>query len=221
MEMCKAREQCFFIDACRQISEKLIAHVAAGSFGDSIIDSSARLSQFGMRYAPVYYSTATGQGSYGRQGKASVFADALVKAMDGAGSDNFEGESRIYTNSLNRGIEFLIKYVMDDAINLLQRVQIDGLDGFPIHYLDAKPIIPVTVHCEPKEANKEARLSYSNQDGSSKGSRPSPEESDWDVDLEPGSYRFSATFTEGKYRDSYTDDYVNPPGHKIPIKVKE
>jgi len=219
MDKCKAREQCYFVDACRKISETLIE---SDYQGDPVIHGSVRHSSLGMRRAPVYYSTVPGGEAYGRSNAPSVFTEALIKSLEGAGSDDPEGDWRIYTDRLNVGITYLIERMMGNVARLEQICPAENLTRITLHYIDAKPIVPVTIGCEPNLANKEAELFYSHCDGSNKTTRPNAQTSDWDVDLKEGEYRFSARFANQNYRSRDTDcRHVRPPYRMIRLEVRQ
>jgi hypothetical protein len=215
MDKCRAREQTYFIDACRTASPTLIE--SFNYSGDPIIQGSARHSTFGRRHAPVYYSTVAGNRAYGRFGVPSVFTEALLMALNGAGSDDVEGDWRIYSDMLNRGIGYTLEIVKGDAIKLDQIISVDGLTRFTLHYLDGKPIVPVTIGCNPSMANRLAKLSYS--DGSKDVVRLHKEETNWDVNMEVGDYRFSAKFQGGPFVDKDKQGHVRPPFRRITIVV--
>lgn len=216
MDKCNAREQIYFIDACRTASPTLIE--SYNYSGDPIIQGSARHSPLGKRHAPAYYSTVAGNRAYGRPRVPSVFTEALLMALHGAGSDDVEGDWRVYTDMLNRGIGYTLEMVKGDAVKLDQTISVEKLTNFTLHYLDGKPIVPVKIGCEPNVANQVARLSYS--DGSKDVVRPHMEESNWDVNIEVGNYRFSAKFQGGPFRDKDKHGHVRPPFRRINIEVE-
>lgn len=216
MDKCKAREQIYFVDACRTASSTLIESLNYA--GDPIIEPSATHSSLGRRYAPAYFSTVPGDSAYGRPMATSVFTEALIRALNGAGSDNIEGDWRVYTDRLNTGIYYSIKRLLSNTPLLEQVISVDGLSSpFTIHYLKGKPIVPITVGCEPKEANNTAQLSFSNQ--ITNVERPTMQSSDWDVEIVEGEYSFYAKFPRGLYFDNDIKKYVRPPFRKIPIEV--
>jgi len=221
MNKCKAREQCYFVDACRRASSTLIE--SYNYAGDPIIPGTNLPSPLGRRHAPVYYSTVAGESAHSQPGAPSVFTEALLKALDGAGSDDFEGDWRVYTDRLNIGITHLLERLMGDDVRLEQVSPVDALTRFTLHYLDGKPIVPVTIGCRPSGANEAAELSYSYCDGSNKVIRPDAKSSDWDVDIEEGNYRFSAVFP-GRIPITYCNKdtectHVRPACRIIQIEV--
>jgi len=215
MDKCAALQQCYFVDACRVASPTLIeAHDYAG---DPIIYGSTKPS--GKRRAPVYYSTVIGSRAYGRTGAPSVFTEVLLKAFDGAGSDDVEGDWRVDTQMLNRGISYLLEREIGETEEIEQVSPVDGLTRFTLHYLDRKPFVPVTIGCTPTNANDAAVLSYCYKDGSNEVKRLSPESSDWNVDIEEGNYCFQASYQGRTFRRNNEGVGVRPPFRQIRIEV--
>lgn len=218
MDICKARQQCFFVDACRKASQTLITRYNNYT-GKPIIPGSAFHSVHGRRCAPAFYSTALGERAYGFPKAPSVFTDALLKATRGAGSDEFEDGWRVDTDTLYRGMEEYLRNAFSGKEHLEQIITVDGLMRFTLHYLSEKPRGYMAIGCKPREANSNAHLSYSHTDGSQKVERQDIQLSDWCVDIEVGHYCFSATFPNGAYNDKTNEKYVKPPFQPVRIQV--
>lgn len=215
MAKCKARQQCYFVDACRVASPTLIeAHNYAG---EPIIYGSTQPS--GKRRAPVYYSTVLGSRAYGRTDAPSVFTEVLIRAFDGAGSDDVDGDWRVDTQMLNRGISYLLEREIGETTGLEQVCPVDGLTRFTLHYLDRRPVVPVTVGCRPTGANNVVVLSYCYMDGSNEVERLPPQSSDWNIDVEEGTYCFSAKLKGRTYRPNNEGIGVRPPFRRVNIEV--
>ena len=77
----RASKQIFFVDACRQLPDKLLNAIAPP--GAHLIDAS-----YADR-APTsatYYATSTGMAAYGRPNATSFFCDALIRCLKGLGA---------------------------------------------------------------------------------------------------------------------------------------
>jgi hypothetical protein len=196
MNTCAAKEQCFFVDACRASSDTLIE--AMGYAGRPIIQPRGRTRRAGgPREAPIYYSTVAGEDAYGRPDEPSPFTDALLRGLKGAGGDDSEGDWRVTSTRL--------KEAMDDFLRSAEvgegRVQVPAtgeLTTFDLHYLARPPEVPVTICCRPAEATADAELSYGT--GGRVRERRAPAESDWEITLSVGSYEFAAEFAAGRAR---------------------
>lgn len=218
MDKCKARQQCYFVDACRTASPALIEEYNNYT-GNQIIPPSAHHSIHGVRYAPTFFSTGLGESAYGKPRAPSTFTEALIKATQGAGSDEFEEIWCVDTVSLYRGMDEYLKISQAGNGQPEQIITVDGLVRFILHHLSTKPIGHMPIGCKPYEANNKAQLSYSHVDGSHEVNRQNIQSSDWCVDIEVGHYRFSAKFADQAYRDSSKEKYVRPPFPVVRIKV--
>src|SRR5215472_9142458 len=149
MDECAAREQCYVIDACRVGSDLLIRN--AGFAGQPIIQNTGALNTTGVvRQAPVFYSTLADTSAYAKPGKPSLYTDALLEALGGAGSGDEEGPWRVRTILLHDALGFLVA----DASQRLEipQAQIASSDELTATKLNviAAPQVPVVVTCNPE-----------------------------------------------------------------------
>jgi hypothetical protein len=222
METCAAREQCFFIDTCRANSDTTLG--AGGYMGVPIVKPDFSRLQIPApvpREAPIFYSTMLGQDAYGKPGRCSPFADALLWALGGAGSDCNEGDWRVSTTGLKRAIDFSMARAFDAGSQRAPVPATNNLTTFYFHYLTAEPSATVFVGCQPQDANPFARLSY--RFGGAVQDRPAPSPEDWELDLLAGDYEFLATFNPGgPYAGPARKEwYVNPPYRKVRLEITQ
>ena len=215
MDKCTARTQCFLIDTCRVASGALLQ--AFNYSGEPIIYGSA-LHAAERRAAPVYYATIPGARAYGRSDQMSVFAEALLGALAGAGSDNLDGDDwRIQTDVLNRGIHHLLRRSVERTAAEAQLSMVDQLIRFAVHYLPGSPTVPVEVTCKPESNNQYAVLAYSGN--AREDRRDQPQAEDWDLDLEMGRYEFSAELQPPRSGRGKKAVDVTPPYSPVRIEV--
>lgn len=216
LEAVAAREQCFFIDACRANSETALGangYMGSPIFAPDIINLPIPAPP--PRVAPVYYSTVLGQDAYGRPDRPSPFTDALLRALKGAGSDNEEGDWRVSTTGLQRAIDFFMSRAFDAGARRVQVPATNNLTTLFLHHLDHEPEAVVFVGCRPEEANALAAFSYLSQGVVGANRAPAP--GDWEVVLLPGDYEFIADFPGGGYIRATKRWYVSPPYRKVPL----
>src|SRR5207248_1179895 len=187
MDKCEARDQCFFVDACRVVSDAVLT--AHNFFGIPILYGSS-LHASVPRRAPIYYSTVPGARAFGRTGAPSFFTDTLLKALEGAGGDDLDGGWWIQTDVLNRGIDYLLRRSLDKTAAQGQLSEVSHLVRRALHQLAGPPIVPVEVACQPDAWNQYAMLSFAGD--AQQGQRDPPEEDDWEIELQMGRYVFSA-----------------------------
>lgn len=209
MAQCKASRQCFFVDACRTVSD--IARNTSESGQKVIQDDINRPYQSDWDYA-VLFSTVEGAKAYGRRDKPSFYTEELIKGLNGtaANNRNAHGEWRVGTSDLNaaihRGLSTRGKKIKNPAVRLVE---------FEFHMPRQEPVIPVTVSCEPEVANDRADLSCE-QNGVVVDHR-GPAVDAWVTELAYGSYDFKAVVAgQASQRNG---EFVFPPYREIAIKV--
>ncbi len=158
MDKCAARRQVYFIDSCRKASSALIEEYDNYT-GEAVIPGSAFYSPGGACCTATYYATVPAESAYGRPERASVFTEALLKAMDGIGSEETDDGWLVSTISLQNGLDELMRRMLRDVPGLEQVSSADTV-RFPLHTLPGKPSALVTIRCKPHEANRIARLGY-------------------------------------------------------------
>jgi hypothetical protein len=220
MDTCAAREQCYFVDACRASSDTLIG--AMGYAGRPIIlPRTTFMRESGPREAPVYYSTLAGEEAYSRPDRVSPFTEALQLALDGLGGDDSEGDWRVSTTRLKEAVDWFMKQAVDTGSGTVQVPVTNNLTTFFLHHLEREPEVPVFVGCLPDAANPEARFSCLAGGSLVKARQASPGElRAWEVRLPVGHYEFVAEFDQGAYRTARAEAYVRPVYRRIrPLEV--
>jgi Caspase domain len=220
MDTCAAREQCYFIDACRASSDTLIG--AMGYAGHPIIlPRTTFMREGGPREAPVYYSTLAGEEAYSRPNQVSPFTNALRLALDGLGGDDSEGDWRVSTTRLKEAIDWFMKQAVDPDLGTVQVPVTNNLTTFFLHYLDREPEVPVFVGCLPDAANPEARFSCLAGGDLVQTRTATPGQlRAWELRLPVGNYEFVAEFDQGLYRMARREAYVRPVYRRIrPLEV--
>lgn len=210
MAQCAASRQCFFVDACRQVSD-IVRNT--NESGKSVIqDDINRPFQSDWNYA-ILYSTVEGESAYGRLDKPSYYTEELIRGLNGtaANNRNANGQWRVGTSDLNLAIHHGLsrrgnKKIKNPAVRLVE---------FEFHMPKQDPVIPVTVFCDPKSDNASAALSCV-QRGNVIDSRD-PAEEDWATELTSGIYDFMARI--GPHIGNREGEIVFPPYREIKIKV--
>lgn len=209
MAQCAASQQCFFVDACRQVSD--IARNTTESGHKVIQDDINRPFDSDWNYA-VLYSTVEGESAYGRRDKPSFYTEELIKGLDGtaANNRNAQDEWRVSTSDLNqaihRGLSVRGKKIKNPAVRLVD---------FEFHMPKSEPLIPVTVSWDPRAENDQANLSC--EQGGVVVDSCEPAVDDWVTELAYGSYDFKAVV--GASAGERAGEFVLPPYREIAIKV--
>jgi len=215
MERCKARHQCFFIDACRSGDRNIID--AAGYAGRPIFTPSTRRNrEIPIRQKPVFYSTFSGERAQSRTGKVSLFTDAVLNAFKGGGADDTDGDWWVDTSQLQKTVQFMMERAQDQGYPSAQANPVDDMSVFPLHRLNGEPSVPVVVGCRPNELNQQANLRCESE--TQEVVRP-PQDTDWDINLTAGRYTFSADIADVTTSPEPKQRMVRPPYRKIWLEV--
>lgn len=209
MAQCKASEQCFFIDACRKVSD--IA-TRTTEKGNSIIqDDQNRPHNSPWNFA-VFYSTLGGESAYGRKNKPSYFTEVLIHGLNGTGSNNRNANSkwRVSTGDLNTAIHrsLLLR-------GKKKQVPMTGQVYFEFHEPKQDPVALAVVNCDPKSKNERATF-YCRQNNKKIDSRQ-PDAKDWDLIVPYGHYDFIAEISASKGRK--LNESIFPPYKEVNIEV--
>ncbi len=215
MERCKARHQCFLIDACRAGDSNIID--AAGYAGRPIFTPTTRRDrELPIRQMPAFYSTFAGERAQSRTDKVSLFTDAMLRALKGGGADDTEGDWWIDTNQLQKSVQFMMERAHEQGYPSAQINPVDDMSMFQIHKLASDPTVPVVFGCRPSELNEEATLTWETN-GISK--HRDPQKGDWITDLSLGDYTFKAQLASGASAPAPISRSVRPPYRTIYLEV--
>lgn len=201
LKRCKASQQVFFVDACRASSDVLIAQ--SGSFAGQVpLGPGTRPLELPRRLHVPYYATLAGDRSHARPGQVSLFTEALLKSLKGAGSDDPEGDWRVTTTRLQEAIDhFMRQPQFAGAIAGVQVPTVGELPVFELHQLPGAPVVPVYVGCNEPRENALARFAC-RQGGLEQLQRPPVDGGDgeWTIELAFGEYEFEAWLSEQDVR---------------------
>lgn len=209
MAQCKASEQCYFIDACRKVSD-----IATGTTntGNPIIQDNQNRPYSSDWNNAVFYSTLGGEAAYGRINKPSFYTEELIKGLNGTGSNNrnADGKWRVSTGNLNIAIHHGLS-LRGKKIKKPMTRQV----YFEFHELKQDPIALAIVYCDPRSDNSLATF-YCKQNDINVNSRP-PNEGDWEVIVPYGHYDFIAQI--GMRKGQKLNKSILPPYQYIKIEV--
>lgn len=192
MDECAAREQCYFVDACRVGSELLIAN--DGYAGNPIIQRQGTTNTSGrVRQAPVFYSTLAGADAYAEASEPSLYTKALLETFAGAGAGDEEGPWRVRTVLVHDALSFLVKEESERLqLTQLQIPQSEELSSIHLNVINT-PKVPVIVSCDPSTANQIATFRC---EGPNYNESREPDKQPWRLQLPTNTYAFHAELTK-------------------------
>jgi hypothetical protein len=198
LRKCQATQQIFFVDACRASSDVLISQTGGAFAGQVPLLGGIRPLDLPKRQAMVYYSTLAGDLSHARPNSVSLFTQAILRALLGAGSDNPDDEWWVNTSRLHEAVDHFMKQpVFAGKVAGVQVPAVRDLPVFDLHQLIGLPVVPVYVGCVPEEANGTAEF-VCRQSGAEKSRRAvgaldaADPTGRWVLDLDLGEYEFEA-----------------------------
>jgi Caspase domain len=195
---CKASEQVFFMDACRSSSDTLLSR--SGMYAGQVpFLPGTRPAEWPRRFWLPYYATLAGEMSHAIPDKISLFTDALLRGLQGVGSDNPEDDVwRVSTGRLQEAIHhFMTQPTFAGKLAGVQVPTVKELPIFDLHQLVKPPVVPVYVGCRDPVYNQTAEFRCLRQgqlcnQRPAGGSDPDDPFAEWPVNLEFDRYDFRA-----------------------------
>jgi hypothetical protein len=207
----RARTQCFFVDACRNVPRELLAKDIEGwkPFGGRDVRVP------GGRDAPIIWAAVHNDSAYGLAGSPTYFTEALIRALDGLAADKQGCRPwTIRTSRIGEAVKRLVDR-MDEKGRLRQRCEPDGPTlGHIIHVLKKgqRPAVPIRLGCDPNEATSHASFRLRSPRAPGPEYERGPRPGAWEVTLPADVYQFEAVFSSGIYEDVVDEQFwVHPP----------
>ncbi|MFG2874133.1 caspase family protein [Streptomyces sp. NPDC048337] len=219
---CRAAQQVFFVDACREGSDALVNTAGRDTLGRVVVGGNLRPTAFVPRKHAVLYATLLGTEAVARAGGLSLFTDALLRSLDGSGSENTaDSVWRVTTLNLLRSI---VRFIQEPPfagalVNASTPVSNESFD-FDFHELRGDPVVPVYIGCADPEDNARAEF-ICRRRGREPLRRPLPdpgEEPDlreWAPFLPFGRYQVEAVLGPGDQRSKKLD--ARPPFFRVTL----
>jgi Caspase domain len=203
------RTQCFFIDACREVTPG-VTRPLGGATADPLIKPDGML-RLRCAHDLTLQSSTPFASARGRPNEVSYFTAALLKALDGgaAVTDDY-GDWVVRNDSVNTTIDRLVEAESGRAMPTAK-----GPTFLPtVLYRPAgPPDVELTLACVPEPALGRATLFYEPEHappgGRTERIPPIPEK--WQVIVKAGYYRIGAVFPDETYGHVSRSLLLNPP----------
>jgi len=211
-----AAEQLFFLDACRSTDAVLSDQDEQPYAGRVPLLYRRRPDDLPALRSTPYFATLAGERAFGRPDQVSLFTQALLRGLAGAGSTKSSGSWKVTTTQLAASIDdFMRRPVMAGTAALAQIPTANEVSDFEVHELAGDPRVPVYVSCLPPEDSLLA--DFSCRSGAAVVlSRPCGEvdpeqegDGEWYLEVGPGDYHFEADLRDGRPRAR--DAFAWPP----------
>lgn len=196
---CTARTQCFFVDACRKITSGMMQSKPQVTGLETVNHT-----QGDCEHSLVARAAARNEEAFGPPGGVSYFAQALLRAFQGAAARQSDSGWLVETSG--------IAAHLNDILQMMGRtgsVPCMANKRAPLVEVDV-PLVPIELSCRPDAANEVAKLSWW-----SVADSKHPEERDrgpWSFQVKPGQYRAAASFEDPRFQTANAEIIATPPG---------
>ena len=214
MATCQAREQYFFVDACREIRQELLEELSGQA--RALVTPKAIADT--RENEALLFATSGGAKAYGRAGRPTQFTAAVIRALDGLGSRP-EGNGWVVDYpGLLRVVTMLLHTRGDDGRR--QRPTVRGGASGVLHVCADPPVVPVAIACEPAAAVAAARAAFAPLYPPDSAPLTLQQVRDgWRLDVPADVYLLTLDFPTGGYRPTTEKIVAYPPGLSLPVAV--
>ncbi|MBB6600332.1 caspase family protein [Luteimonas sp. MC1825] len=215
---CKALNQIFFIDACRNTpTPDFLDQYGNSSSGEQIIAGGvARNTRDKIR--AVFYATSLGAAAYGQKGRSSLFTQGLLRAFKGSAS-----------RGVGNGWEIVIEAIAEAVNKCVQSLSYEGALQYcqsreankplTLHRLQGKPEVVVKVVTNDRTLLPEAVFQYESLPlpPALTETRSQPVQAPWWLHLPEGLYAFAAVSQSTQQSIGRFERHIAPPGQEVAI----
>lgn len=200
---CRARTQCFFIDACRNITSRMLLREPQATPLE-LFDHTTPESDFNL----TAKAAARNEKAFGPARGVSWFTQALLRALEGGAARSSDRGWTVETGVIAAHIGEILRMVQGEDATV-GRCSCTTTGSAPLVDV-AAPLVPVVLGCSPDDANPVATLSWKPVGD---GAPPLEHQgAPWRLEAPPGMYRAAARFQDPAFRTFETDVLATPPG---------
>jgi hypothetical protein len=201
----RAQTQVFLVDACREVTT---SNVEVPNAPAPALRSPRMRQPDNCVYDLTVMATSRTRQAYGPIGQPSYFASALRAGLAGGAGTKSDGQWWVTTGKLAERFYPLMDLIGADTN--AQRPVPTAPRTFRLARLLTPPPARLQLSCRPDEATLLADLAW-RQGTAPAQRRPQRAPEAWTVDVAPGLYYVSATFSGREYADRVQDVVVEPP----------
>lgn len=219
MQGCRAKTQCFFLDACRDKPVELQIVAATNKMGQELIGP--QLGSSLNRDARIFHAAAPGKSAVGVPWQTSYFTQALLKCLNGMGSRYPDGE---YAPVDHESLGTALKELIAREATLKLECDTDGPSNLQsavdLHLAPMPVKVLTSIHCQPPEAHEVGHISITDVTGEYI-SRETSDKNPWKLAITAGKCTLRAEFdSTALYQDVEIEDIAFPPSFRRKIKVQ-
>ncbi len=214
---CRAKIQCFFADACRQVSlESLrVGNELGEVIPDWLADQNLAVDSFGL------YATLPTDPAYGQVAGVAAFTQAILASFRGMGCRPRRGAWWVSTSHLAEGVEAAMSYAQAHEGAPRQTSQPEGgRRESLIHCTDSPGDIPVTIMLVPGHETDGVELSIFEAGAGQPVAHRLDGAEPWHIRLPVKEYQGRATFSR-RWRPYEATVNPQPPHPEIAWELEE
>ncbi len=202
---CKADTQCFFVDACRQITGEMLTNVIVGNS----LDTPNLLTTPCLNDLTTEAAAKT-KAAHGPKRKPSYFTQALLKSLKGMVADN-KGRNgwTVTTGDLAVHIQTVMGIVKPGQDHV---GRCPSFLKTPVNLIrfDAPPSVELSIVCNPDNATPLADLSCTDLSSQNKLTRSPNGIEPWKIDVVSGIYELTADFQNSEFQSCRKHEIISP-----------
>lgn len=209
---CRARTQCFFVDACRSVPDALLR--LRDVVAKPLITPHSHSS---YHDAPIIFATTKGGTAFGVPGSTTIFTETLIQALRGSAAHQYDnaGAWEVTTDRIVPTIDRLMRWA---GVQYQRSTNAGDCGSTPIRRLRTAPAVPFRFDCSPHEALAKAELSLAAHDSEFRLRRP-PDPTVWEDTADAATYEWRARFAGREFVEAARNLLLAPPYVSLKLPV--
>ena len=202
---CHAESQCFFIDACRNITSGMLTHnPIVAPLGIENFQAADCAFDLTMK------ATAGNEKALGPENGVSYFTQALIRALSGAAATtSADGSWEVTSGRIAAEITRILRLVKEEE-GFKQRCSSQVTDS-TVLVRNVQPKVAVVLSCSPDEANQAADLKWTQLAVAGQPKTLQHVGGPWRIELDAGFWEAQANFAAGGFTNATRQIFAEPP----------
>jgi hypothetical protein len=220
--------QCFFVDACQEVTQEILENLSMQSLGESLCrpTNAAVLKE---RELCRYYGSKPAQRAFGPADAPPFFTQELLACLERRGADSVKvgGTWRVIPSSLQRALQAASEWRKeeDEKAKGIQFPTFSGVSTMQkpvtLCQIQGSPEVIVQVECSPADTMPHAKL-FIRPAGGERKPRLKPLPNPWFTKVAHGGYLAGAEFEASAAFESAPESFETiPPVHPVELTVKQ
>lgn len=214
MRKSRAKTQCFFVDACRQITDPLLEHDIQVSALETVSQEATE-----KECTFVMKATAGRETALGPRNGVAYCTQALIKALRGAAAEDRGAGWMVRTGIISDRITDILRGVKADQ-GFTQRCDCRVTKSTELLRVSGTPQVKLTVRCTPDQAEPLAHLSCRSLAQPTAATHDATGTS-LEVEVDAGIYEVRAEFPGAEFRDANQLVAANPPKREERLECEQ